>query len=83
MFQSSGSSLMVVKFSVFMSTFIFSFKFETCIDFYTYLILIYIIDDKVHDRSYVAHCFAIFSEDLKNRGINVLEHWIWSDGCAS
>ena len=34
----------------------------------------YISDDKVHDRSYVAHCFAMFSEDLKNHGINVLEH---------
>ena len=42
----------------------------------------YISDDRVHDRSYVAHCFAMFSEDLRNRGINVSEHWIWSDGCA-
>ena len=31
----------------------------------------YISDDRVHDRSYVAHFFAILSEDLKNRGINV------------
>ena len=43
----------------------------------------YISDDRVHDRSYVAHWFAMFSEDLKNQGINVLEHWIWSDSCAS
>ena len=43
----------------------------------------YISDDRVHDRSYVAHCFAMFSEDLRNHRINVLEHWIWSDGCAS
>lgn len=38
--------------------------------------------DKVHDRSYVAHCFAMFFEDLVNRGINVSQYWIWSDGCA-
>ena len=42
----------------------------------------YISDDRVHDRSYVAHCFAMFSKDLRNRGINVSKHWIWSDGCA-
>ena len=42
----------------------------------------YISDDRVHDRSYVAHCFAMFFEDLRNHGINVSEHWIWSDGCA-
>ena len=42
----------------------------------------YISDDRVHDRSYVAHCFAMFSEDLRNHRINVSEHWIWSDGCA-
>ena len=34
----------------------------------------YISDDRVHDMSYVAHYFAMFSEDLKNHGINVLEH---------
>ena len=42
----------------------------------------YISDDRVHDRSYVAHCFAIFSKYLKSHGINVSENWIWSDGCA-
>ena len=43
----------------------------------------YISDDRVHDRSYVAHCFGMFFDDLTNRGINALEHWIWFDGCAS
>ena len=42
----------------------------------------YISDDRVHDRSYVAHYFAMLFEDLRNHGINILEHWIWSDGCA-
>ena len=42
----------------------------------------YISDDRVHDRSYVAHYFAIFSEDLRNCGINVSEQWIWFNRCA-
>ena len=42
----------------------------------------YISDDRVHDRSYVAHYFAMFSKELRNRGINVSEQWIWSDGCT-
>ena len=42
----------------------------------------YISDDRVHDRCYVAHCFAMFSEDLRNHGTNISKHWIWFDGCA-
>src|SRR5271156_825201 len=42
----------------------------------------YISDDKVHDRSYVAHCFAMYFEDIANRGIKASQHLIWSDGCA-
>jgi hypothetical protein len=34
----------------------------------------YIRDDRVHDRSYGAHCFAMISIDLRNHGINVSEH---------
>ena len=36
----------------------------------------YISDDRGHDRNYVVHCFAMFSEDLRNHGINVSENWI-------
>ena len=42
----------------------------------------YIGDDRVHDRSYVAHCFGMFFDDHVNRGINASEHWIWSNGCV-
>ena len=40
----------------------------------------YISDDRVHDRSYVTHCFVMFFEDLRNHGINVSKKWIWSNG---
>ena len=36
----------------------------------------YISDDRVHDSSYVTHYFAMFSKDLRNRGINVSKQWI-------
>ena len=41
-----------------------------------------ISDDRVHDRSYVAHCFGMFFDDLANHGINTSRQWIWYDGCA-
>ena len=44
--------------------------------------IFYLSDDKVHDRSYVAHYFGMFFDDLANCGIDASEHWIWSDGCA-
>ena len=42
----------------------------------------YISDDRCHDLHYVQHCFQIFYKQLKERDIQMDQHWIWSDGCA-
>lgn len=34
----------------------------------------YLSDYRVHDRSYVAHFFRMFFDDLANRGINASKH---------
>jgi len=39
-------------------------------------------DDRSHDTHFIQHCFDIFYDSLKKRGIEFNEHWIWSDGCA-
>jgi len=42
----------------------------------------YISDDMCHDLHYVQHCFQIFYKQLKERNIQMDQHWIWLDGCA-
>jgi hypothetical protein len=42
----------------------------------------YISDDRCHDLAYVQHCFQLFYNHLKEKNIQMDQHWIWSDGCA-
>ena len=43
----------------------------------------YISDDKSHDTLFVQHCFMLHYGWLKELGISLKEHWVWSDGAAS
>lgn len=43
----------------------------------------YVSDDKEHDTHFVEHCFKNFFEYLKERGITIVKHFIWSNGCVS
>ena len=43
----------------------------------------YISDDKEHDTLFVQHCFTIFFENLRSRGVKFENHFVWSDGCAA
>jgi hypothetical protein len=40
----------------------------------------YISDDRCHDLAYVQHCFQLFYNHLKEKNIQMDQHWIWSDG---
>lgn len=42
----------------------------------------YISDDKEHDIHYVEHCFKTFFAYMKEMGISIDKHYVWSDGCA-
>ncbi|KAI5076014.1 hypothetical protein GOP47_0008079, partial [Adiantum capillus-veneris] len=43
----------------------------------------FILDDKQHDTHFVQHCFLKHAEWLKQFGLNIKRHWVWSDGAAS
>lgn len=43
----------------------------------------YISDDKTHDTLFVQHCFMLHHGWLKEIGVSLKEHWVWSDGAAS
>ena len=43
----------------------------------------YISDDKEHDTLFVQHCFTIFFENLRSRGVKFENHFVWSAGCAT
>ena len=42
----------------------------------------FISDDKQHDTLFVQHCFTLHWQWLKNLGIELKHHWVWSDGAA-
>jgi hypothetical protein len=42
----------------------------------------YISDDRCHELAYVQNLFQLFYNHLKEKNIQMDQHWIWSDGCA-
>jgi hypothetical protein len=42
----------------------------------------YISDYYCHDLSYVQHCFQLFYNHLKEKNIQMDQHWIWEYGCV-
>ncbi|CAM6127423.1 unnamed protein product [Calypogeia fissa] len=43
----------------------------------------YISDDNKHDTLFVQHCMDLHHGWMKAQGINLDQHWVWSDGAAS
>jgi hypothetical protein len=43
---------------------------------------LYISDDQCHELAYVQHCFHLFYNHLKEKNIQMDQHWIWSIGYA-
>jgi hypothetical protein len=43
----------------------------------------YISDDRCHELAYTQHVFQLFYNHLKEKNIQMDQHWIWSNGCAS
>ena len=43
----------------------------------------YINDDKEHATHFVEHFFKTIIEYLKNKGIKMEKHFVWSDGCET
>jgi hypothetical protein len=42
----------------------------------------YISNDQCHDLAYIQHCFQFFYNHLKEKNIQMDQHWIWSDSCT-
>ena len=43
----------------------------------------FISDDKKHDTLFVQHCFRLHWQWLLRQGLELNQHWVWSDGAAS
>ena len=41
----------------------------------------YLSDNRLHSSEFVQYCFSIFYRNLRERGIHMKEHLIWSDNC--
>jgi hypothetical protein len=43
----------------------------------------YISDNNQHDTLFVKHCLDLHHQWMKDQGIRIEQHWVWSDGAAS
>ena len=39
----------------------------------------YMSDNKLHSFEFVQYCFKVFYDNLKERQIQMTQHWIWSN----
>lgn len=42
----------------------------------------YMSDNKLHSSKFVQYCFKVFYDNLKERQIQMTQHWIWSYNCT-
>ena len=39
-------------------------------------------DNKIHSSKFFQYCFKVFNDNLKERQIQMTQHWIWLDNCT-
>ena len=42
----------------------------------------YMSNNKLHSLEFVQYCFKVFYDNLRERQIQITQHWIWSNNCT-